>query len=448
MAKGNLFLGHARGKVGSVVFSRVNGKQITRSKAETVKNPRSAGQNVQRAIFATVTVAAKYLNDLVDHTFDGTANGADDRNRFASLNVGMLRTAYTNGETIKVLEKGANVFTPNPYIISEGDQGSMPQLTSAAVLQGHENDQNVPIITVGDIKQLYPKVKAGSQVTIVAVWANDQDSEVARIRLGKCRFVLAPSVTDSTIVFDLDEGVLNAAAVDTAKTLGFGEIEDNATYGRAYDITAASNDVPLNFSQTDLNIDDRGDYIPVYKGVIITNQVDGEYKHSSCQLQKITDFGWYNEQEAIESYGNVAARAISTSDLYADQAEEDAGYVSYGSLNEAISGTIQSQGYQAKALNMESSNSYGPIPEGNYVDIWLQAQPGVSIPINSISVLAGETAVTNLWKRAAGNGNYLISFPIAFGTSTSVQYSLRFDVGGAVDWENMGFRVTVAKVQG
>lgn len=447
MARHNMLLGQARGKVGDLVFSRLRGKQIVRSKAAEVANPRTYGQNVQRALFATATVAGKFMNDLVDHTFDSTVDGADDRNRFTSLNVAKLGTMLRNDDTVHILEKGGNAFAPNAFIISEGDQGAMPILAGAKVLTGHEIDSD-PFITVADLKQLYPKAKAGTQLTFVAAYVNDQDVSPAKTRFVKCRFTLGQNITDDTIIFDLDNTLLNAAALDDEKTEGFGSKRVDDTYGYAYDIDSMDNPITFNYTGSDLIIAEKGDWVPAYKGVIITNLVDGVYKHSTCELQIIEDFAWTNNADAIASYGNVAKIKAVSSEYYADQATEDAGFVNYSSLNEAIAGTVQSQGYQPKSLNLEASNTYGPIPEGNYVDIWLQANEGVNIPINSLSVLAGETAVTNLIKRSAGNGNYLISFPVAFGSATSVQYNLTFDVAGAVDWENMGFRVTVSKVQG
>lgn len=444
-----MLLGQARGKVGDLVFSRLKGKQIVRSKAAEVANPRTYGQNLQRALFATATVAGKFMNDLVDHTFDTAVDGAEDRNRFTALNVAKLRTMLSNDDTVHILEKGGNAFAPNAFIISEGDQGAMPILANEIILTGHKNDDDDKYyISVADLKQLFPKAKGGTQFTFVAAYVNDQDVSPAKTRFEKCRFTLAANVADDTVVIDLDELRLNAAALDDDKTEGFGAKIEDPTYGYAYLLDKTS--IPITFDHNDdkLKVAGRGDWRPAYKGIIITNLEDGMYKHSTCALQKIDDFAWTANADAIASYGNVAKIRTTSSDYYADQATEDAGFVNYGSLNEAISGSIQSQGYQPKSLNLEASNTYGPIPEGNYVDIWLQANEGVNIPINSLSVLAGETAVTNLIKRSAGNGNYLISFPVAFGSATSVQYNLTFDVAGAVDWENMGFRVTVSKVQG
>lgn len=444
-----MLLGQARGKVGDLVFSRLKGKQIVRSKAAEVANPRTYGQNLQRALFATATVAGKFMNDLVDHTFDTTVDGADDRNRFTSLNVAKLRTMLSNGDTVHILEKGGNAFAPNSFIISEGDQGAMPILASNIILNGSVNDDDdKSYVTVADLKQMFPKVKPGTQFTIVVAYVNDQDVSPAKTRFVKCRFTLGQNVTDSTIVFDLEESKLNAGALDDEKTEGFGQKVEDPTYGFSYNANSANNPISFNAAGNDLIIDDKGDWVPAYKGIIITNLEDGVYKHSTCELQKISDFAWTADADAIASYGNVAKIRATSSEYYADQATEDAGSVNYSSLNEAIAGTIQSQGYQPKALNLEGNNTYGPIPEGNYVDIYLQCNDGVNIPLNSIGVLAGETAVSNMRKLKLGNGSYLISVPVAFGTATSIQYNVTFDVAGAVQWENMGFRATVSKVQG
>lgn len=442
-----MLLGQARGKVGDLVFSRLKGKQIVRSKAAEVANPRTYGQNVQRALFATATVAGKFMNDLVDHTFDTTVDGADDRNRFTSLNVAKLRTMLSNGDKIHILEKGGNAFAPNSFIISEGDQGAMPILAGANILAGSQKSAAINI-TVADLKQMFPKVKAGTQFTLVVAYVNDQDVSPAKTRLEKCRFTLGQNVTDDTVVIDIDNSVLIAAALDDAKTEGFGTRVYSGDYGYVYSLDSVN--IPIAFTDSGVNlaIDDKGDWYPAYKGIIITNLEDGVYKHSTCEMQLVTDFSWTADADAIASYGNVAKIKATSSEYYADQATEDDGYVNYNSLNEALSGTIQSQGYQPKSLNLEASNTYGPIPEGNYVDIYLQANEGISVPLNSINVLAGESAVSNARKIKLSSGDYLISFPVAFGTASSVQYNLTFNVAGAVDWENMGFRVTVSKVQG
>lgn len=53
MAKGNMLLGYARGKLGDLVFSRQNGQQTSRARNRNPKNPRTEGQIAQRSLFAS-----------------------------------------------------------------------------------------------------------------------------------------------------------------------------------------------------------------------------------------------------------------------------------------------------------------------------------------------------------------------------------------------------------
>lgn len=129
MAKGNLFQGMGRGKVGDVVFSRLNGEQISRVRNRHPKNPRSNSQLYQRAIMATVMQAYSAGKAIFDHSFEGYAVGAANQRRFLSLNAKMLRqlvatdinTPLTgDNQKARVVAPGVSVPVPNPFIISRG----------------------------------------------------------------------------------------------------------------------------------------------------------------------------------------------------------------------------------------------------------------------------------------------------------------------------------------
>ena len=129
MAKGNLFQGMGRGKVGDVVFSRLNGEQISRVRNRHPKNPRSNSQLYQRAIMATVMQAYSAGKAIFDHSFEGYAVGAQNQRRFLSLNAKMLRqlvatdinTPLTgNNQKARVVAPGVSVPTACPFIISRG----------------------------------------------------------------------------------------------------------------------------------------------------------------------------------------------------------------------------------------------------------------------------------------------------------------------------------------
>lgn len=129
MAKGNLFQGMGRGKVGDVVFSRLNGEQISRVRNRHPKNPRSNSQLYQRAIMATVMQAYSAGKAIFDHSFEGYAVGAQNQRRFLSLNAKMLRqlvatdinTPLTgNAQKARVVAPGVSVPVADPFIISRG----------------------------------------------------------------------------------------------------------------------------------------------------------------------------------------------------------------------------------------------------------------------------------------------------------------------------------------
>lgn len=129
MAKGNLFQGMGRGKVGDVVFSRLNGEQISRVRNRHPKNPRSNSQLYQRAIMATVMQAYSAGKAIFDHSFEGYAVGAQNQRRFLSLNAKMLRQLVaadintpiaTNSQKGRVVGPGVSVPVANPFIISRG----------------------------------------------------------------------------------------------------------------------------------------------------------------------------------------------------------------------------------------------------------------------------------------------------------------------------------------
>ncbi len=129
MAKGNLFLGTGRGKVGDVVFYRKNGEQITRVRNRSIKNPDTEAQQIQRAVLASVSKAYQAGSVIFDHSFEGCAKGAECQNRFQKLNIDWLGSAikadlaenHGDGESVAaVVPRSASYAVPNAWIVSQG----------------------------------------------------------------------------------------------------------------------------------------------------------------------------------------------------------------------------------------------------------------------------------------------------------------------------------------
>ena len=126
MAKGNLFLGMGRGKVGDVVFYRSNGEQITRARNRHPRNPNTDAQIIQRAVMAGVQRVYSLGYQLFNHAFQGYRVGAENQRRFVKVNADKIRKAVLaalNGSETPVYLGAPGILSPvpNEYIVSEGN---------------------------------------------------------------------------------------------------------------------------------------------------------------------------------------------------------------------------------------------------------------------------------------------------------------------------------------
>lgn len=101
MSKGNMLLGHARGKVGSLVFSRLKGQQVTRARNFSPANPRTSSQMYQRALFTdAVKFYTRGRRNLFQFAFEDKKPNESDYNAFMRENAkrGVLisQTAFNN----------------------------------------------------------------------------------------------------------------------------------------------------------------------------------------------------------------------------------------------------------------------------------------------------------------------------------------------------------------
>lgn len=81
----------ARGKVGDVVLSRLDGQQVSRVRNRNPKNPKTLKQCVQRAIAANIQRLYSLGYDILDHSFEGKEVGRGNQRAFAKKNMSILR---------------------------------------------------------------------------------------------------------------------------------------------------------------------------------------------------------------------------------------------------------------------------------------------------------------------------------------------------------------------
>lgn len=179
MAKGNLLLGMGRGSIGDVTLYRANGQQCSRARNRVVKNPKTAGQQIQRMIAATVGYAYSGLASIVNHSFEGVPYGGPSMNMFRKLNMDMLRataTTIVNNPEQKnpacFAMKGVRTVYPNAYVISTGSIESKAYLIglpSAAEKQaGFTISANVSKLTIPVLLSA-TGAQIGDQLTFVAI---------------------------------------------------------------------------------------------------------------------------------------------------------------------------------------------------------------------------------------------------------------------------------------
>ena len=99
MAKSKSFFGLRKGSTRDHTFYIQDGKQITRSRVEHVKNPRSRAQMIQRMVMTTAIAAYKCLKEICDHSWEGVEYGAKSFQRFMSLNTKILHAEVSNERT-------------------------------------------------------------------------------------------------------------------------------------------------------------------------------------------------------------------------------------------------------------------------------------------------------------------------------------------------------------
>lgn len=88
MAKGNMFIGNGRGKVGNLVVSTRAGEQITRAYQPNVANPKSYAQMLQRTRFANaVKFYKKAVQNFFKFAFEDKRKTESDYNAFMRHNV-------------------------------------------------------------------------------------------------------------------------------------------------------------------------------------------------------------------------------------------------------------------------------------------------------------------------------------------------------------------------
>ena len=125
MAKSKSFFGLRRGSTKSHTYSVFNGQQVTKDRVDTVKNPRSEAQMIQRMVMNTCGAAYSAMKEIVDHSFEGKTYGLQSMMYFSSKNANLLRQSVDveEPEFAFTMYKYRGLTT-GKWLISEGSLAS------------------------------------------------------------------------------------------------------------------------------------------------------------------------------------------------------------------------------------------------------------------------------------------------------------------------------------
>lgn len=163
--------GFLRGKVGGVTYSVLSGEasgtgkkeQVVRSLPESVKNPQTAGQTMQRMKLAPAQKFYSAFSELLSNAFEGITYGDASRRYFMAL------AMKKEGPYV---QKGVDRFLPAAYTFS---QGSLPSVGiepfeggAAKIILANTVEQGTTTITNAEFAEMLG-VDEGYQLTVAVV---------------------------------------------------------------------------------------------------------------------------------------------------------------------------------------------------------------------------------------------------------------------------------------
>lgn len=439
MARGNIFLGKARGKVGSVVLSKGRrGEMISRAYQPQVLNPKSSSQVLQRALFASATIAGSKLSDLVDHSFDGIKEGQDNRNEFVRLNTNALREiAKSEGQASVnpfVSAKGSGMIKPAPWILSKGSLG-VCNVGKYITTSLKVHDQFAGADSLAAWKSSFPWIKGGAQLTIVTIFRKRSILEGISFFVSKYRVVFKPLIDSLPGTYTL--GAIGGGGwgfytdlLDLTKCSG--SVVYDAKDGKIYPCQYLGEvDGPTNMGfSSDIDL-----YKPVAWAVIGTQYDDtlpDPWKHTSSKMFVSSEY--QDADDNIATYG--AQRRIVSSEYYLDQAEGYGDTIDNVTLDEIVSGVVGSQGVNEAMLTYGKTNTYGPIAEGS--PVYFQFVLPSGFKASNVKASNGEAALGNDWAIQITNNGKIVNISGPMPTTASFQANISFDVFNQLNGSSVG----------
>lgn len=315
-----MLLGLARKKLGDVVFYRSEGQQRSRVRVREIRNPRSAGQCVQRMILATAAKMAAAYEPIINHSWEGLAPGIASTRHFRSLAMKVLRNAAAiaidgdpSDSVADFAIKGAPMvgavdrlpiargsLSMNPWSVDSDGKIEMAFTPSAQALVTME-DYTAELAKLG--------LEPGDQITVIQQFINI-DVPVAQYGQEQ-NFAQAVRYARVTFATELPSDFEGANLIDGGK---FNPVFLKSSEGNIA-ATVVGGDLRLSIPATTLG--------SVQCTTIVRSQrmVNGKFKYSSADMAANLDtFDWNNAKEVYPSYGDNVDEIVVGDRLYLQNA--------------------------------------------------------------------------------------------------------------------------------
>lgn len=257
MAQSKSFFGLRKGSTKSLTFQVLNGKQITKDRVYSVKNPQTLAQMQQRALMATAVNAYSKMKAICDHSFEGIEVGSKTMGEFIKNNLAILSSNMPN---INVTEYKSQTFAVNEYMISKGTLNPVRSIVSGNNVKFdtgiHLHNENN--IKWSDIAEKMG-IKKNGMLTFVVIY--EKQCLWLRIKFNEVMWDEQPTIGDN--------GFINGLS-------GSNAVEGNSL--ELSDIIMLSKDGTGNYSfEIKLNEGDSA-------GAIISEKVENTWKRSTAYL--------------------------------------------------------------------------------------------------------------------------------------------------------------------
>lgn len=408
MAKGNLFMGMARGSIGDITFWRGDNEQLSRARNRKPANPRTDRQLQSRIILKTVSAAYSLLmGDLANQTFQGASNARENQRRFLSSNARLLRQLVDDGTIADANFMGRDDTTAllNRYKLSEGGMNSQlyslsvtsPQ--STVITLDHTVDVGDRDITYQDVCSSFG-VPAGTQLTIVLVRNNGGTINFVE----RHRLILAPASGDMSKNFMLQSVAGGINDPNPENDMGTGVV--------SYD--GASRKIQIAFF---------GEFGAC---AVIASKLEGAtWKYSEQQLyySPTAGYGTHTLSDAIASWQTAAAE----SDLYTRQSNlPDEQVIS------SVSGIVRSFGDGAPIVySFDITEGAGTVQVANENNSVVYNVVGLNLDPTKVSlVVVGPAHDSPVSVSVTGSGSRLSISPThAFDVPAGGEAHTRLTIG-------------------